>query len=119
MDPLLNSKFVAVRIPHCFLRKPLREYTCVRYSTFKKERYVKNCSRWKFKHRYSGPVGAPTRAWRGKRGGELWVVSKADGSKIAGIPLETPLVSDGMIAFKDRIYISLMNGNVICLKNSQ
>ena len=58
-------------------------------------------------------------AWRGERGGELWVVSKANGSKIAGLALETPPVFDGMIAFKDRIYISLMNGKVICLKSSK
>jgi outer membrane protein assembly factor BamB len=53
-------------------------------------------------------------AWRGRRGGLLWAVSTKDGSRLASVNLEAPPVFDGMIAADNKLFLSLMNGKVIC-----
>ena len=55
-----------------------------------------------------------TEAWRGRRGGSLWVVSTKDGSRRASFDLEAPPVFDGMIAADNKLYLSLMNGQIVC-----
>jgi len=55
-----------------------------------------------------------TEAWRGRRGGSLWAVSTEDGSRLAAIDLEAPPVFDGMIAAGDKLFLSLMNGRIVC-----
>jgi len=55
-----------------------------------------------------------TEAWKGHRGGSLWAVSVADGSRLASIDLEAPPVFDGMIAAENKLFLSLMNGQVLC-----
>jgi len=55
-----------------------------------------------------------TAAWRGQRGGTLWAVSLADGSCLSTIDLEAPPVFDGMIAADNKLFLSLMNGRVLC-----
>ncbi len=55
-----------------------------------------------------------TEAWRGRRGGSLWAVSTEDGSRVASIDLEAPPVFDGMIAAGNKLFLSLMNGRIIC-----
>jgi len=55
-----------------------------------------------------------TQAWKGHRGGSLWAVSLADGSRLASIDLEAPPVFDGMIAAEGKLFLSLMNGQVLC-----
>jgi outer membrane protein assembly factor BamB len=53
-------------------------------------------------------------AWKGHRGGSLWAVSLVDGSRLASIDLEAPPVFDGMIAADNKLFLSLMNGQVLC-----
>ena len=55
-----------------------------------------------------------TAAWRGQRGGLLWAVSLADGSCLSTIDLDAPPVFDGMIAADGQLFLSLMNGEVLC-----
>jgi hypothetical protein len=72
-----------------------------------------------YKHDVRRKLSAQAAAWRGERGGKLWVVSKTDGSRISGLDLETAPVFDGMIAAEGRLYVSLMNGKVVCLKGQE
>jgi len=55
-----------------------------------------------------------TEAFRGRNGGSLWAVSTRDGSRLDCVDLEAPPVFDGMIAADNKIFLSLMNGKVIC-----
>lgn len=55
-----------------------------------------------------------TEAWKGHRGGSLWAVSLVDGSRLASVDLEAPAVFDGMIAADNKLFLSLMNGQVLC-----
>jgi hypothetical protein len=57
----------------------------------------------------------PWGAAEGRKGGLLWAVSALDGSKTAEYKLEAPPVFDGMIAVKGRLYISGVDGKIICL----
>lgn len=56
----------------------------------------------------------PHAAYEGRKGGMIWIVSAQDGSKIATYDLDSPAVWDGMAAAKEQLYISTMDGNVIC-----
>ena len=53
-------------------------------------------------------------AWKGRRGGTLWVVSLEDGSRLASVELEAPPIFDGMIAAGSKLFLSLINGQVVC-----
>jgi hypothetical protein len=53
-------------------------------------------------------------AWRGTLGGLLWVVSAADGRKLAEYKLEAVPVWDGMSVAGGRLLMSLKNGTVVC-----
>jgi len=55
-----------------------------------------------------------TEALKGRSGGSLWAVSTKDGSRLACIDLEAPPVFDGMIAADNRLFLSLVNGKVVC-----
>ncbi len=54
-------------------------------------------------------------AFEGRKGGVLCVVSAADGKTLAEYKLDQPPVFDGMSAAGGRLFISLKNGNVICM----
>jgi hypothetical protein len=54
-------------------------------------------------------------AFRGGKGGILWVVSAKDGAKLSERKLEASPVNDGMAAAQGRVYLSLRNGKLICL----
>jgi len=54
-------------------------------------------------------------ALRGDAGALLWVVSADDGTRLAEYPLASPPVMDGMVAAGGRLYVSLVNGTVVCL----
>ena len=56
----------------------------------------------------------PHAAVEGRRGGELWVVSR-DGKKLAEQKLDSPPVFDGMIAASGRVYVSTRDGRVVCI----
>jgi len=50
----------------------------------------------------------------GEKGALLWAVSAADGEKLAGYPLDSLPVWDGMAAAGGRLYLSTADGNVLC-----
>ena len=53
--------------------------------------------------------------WYGKNGGVLEILSKKDGKVIQKVKLESPPKWDSMIVAYDKIYMTLMNGKIICL----
>jgi len=54
-------------------------------------------------------------AFEGRKGGLLCIVSAADGKTLAEYKLEQPPVFDGMSAAGGKVFVSLKNGNVICM----
>ncbi|MBN2291968.1 MAG: PQQ-like beta-propeller repeat protein, partial [Pirellulales bacterium] len=57
----------------------------------------------------------PYAAFENRKGARLVAVSPSDGKKIAETKLESSPVFDGMIAAHGRLFISLENGNLVCL----
>ena len=57
---------------------------------------------------------AQDEAWRGMKGGLLWVVSAEDGKKLAEYKLESIPVFDGMAAAGGRLFLSMKDGSVVC-----
>jgi outer membrane protein assembly factor BamB len=53
-------------------------------------------------------------ALEGKKGALLWVVSTADGKKLAEHKLDSPPVFDGMAASNGRLYLATKDGKVLC-----
>ena len=62
-------------------------------------------------------VGAsdPWAAFEGRKGGVLRAVSVGDGGKLAEYPLDSPPVHDGLVAAGGRLYLSALDGHVVCL----
>ena len=58
-------------------------------------------------------------ALAGAEGGLLWAVSAADGQALAQYKLEAPPVFDGMAASAGRLFVSLQNGRILCLKGRE
>jgi len=58
---------------------------------------------------------AQSDALDGAQGALLWVISAEDGTRRAQYRLESPPVFDGMIAADGRLYISTMDGRLICM----
>jgi len=54
-------------------------------------------------------------AWLGKQGALLWAVSADEGRKLAEYKLDALPVWDGMAVANGRLYISMNNGQVLCL----
>jgi hypothetical protein len=52
---------------------------------------------------------------RGKQGALLWAVSAESGRILAHYQLDSLPVFDGMSAADGKLYLSLMNGNVVCM----
>jgi hypothetical protein len=57
----------------------------------------------------------PWAIFEGRKGGVLWVASAADGSKVAEYPLSAPPVDDGLAAAYGCLYISTVDGKLLCL----
>jgi len=57
----------------------------------------------------------PMAAFEGRKGGLLWAISPADGTKRSTCALEAPPVFDGIIAARDRLFASLQGGKLLCL----
>jgi outer membrane protein assembly factor BamB len=57
----------------------------------------------------------PWSAIDGRKGGILCAISTADGKKLAEYPLKSPPVFDGIAAANGRLYISTIDGSVVCL----
>lgn len=52
----------------------------------------------------------------GKVGGVLWMASDTDGSKLTEFDLASPPIFDGMIAANGGLYITNMDGSIVCLR---
>jgi hypothetical protein len=57
----------------------------------------------------------PYGAWEGRKGGVLAAFAAHDGKKLAELQLPSPPVWDGMAATGGCLYLSMMNGQVLCL----
>lgn len=53
-------------------------------------------------------------AWRGEHGGMLWAMSARTGEKLAEHKTDTIPVSDGMSLAEGRVFISMIDGSVVC-----
>ncbi|MHC4556144.1 MAG: outer membrane protein assembly factor BamB family protein [Planctomycetota bacterium] len=53
--------------------------------------------------------------WLGKQGALLWVVSADTGKKLSEYKIPAIPVWDGMIAAKERLYVSLKDGTILCM----
>ena len=51
----------------------------------------------------------------GKKGAALWVISARDGKKQAEVALGSPPVFDGMAAAGGRLYVTTLDGKMLCL----
>jgi hypothetical protein len=56
----------------------------------------------------------PYGAFEGRKGGLLWAVSTADGTRIAEYQLRSPPVFDGLIAADQRLFLTTLDGCVLC-----
>ena len=54
-------------------------------------------------------------AFEGRKGGLLMAVSKADGSRRSAYRMPSAPVFDGMIAAGGQVYVSTVDGKVVCL----
>jgi outer membrane protein assembly factor BamB len=61
----------------------------------------------------------PTAALEGRDGARLAAVSTADGTELASCPLDVPPVFDGLIATDGRLFVSLEDGSLACLRESR
>jgi len=59
---------------------------------------------------------AQEEAWRGKHGGLIWAVSAENGEKLAEYKIDSVPVSDGMSVAEGKVFISLIDGSVVCFK---
>ncbi len=58
----------------------------------------------------------PHGAWEGRRGGVLAAYATSDGEKLAEHKLPSPPVWDGMAAVEGCLYLSLLDGKIVCLR---
>ncbi|NOZ19646.1 MAG: PQQ-binding-like beta-propeller repeat protein [Planctomycetes bacterium] len=58
-------------------------------------------------------------AFEGRKGVFLWAICKTDGKKLAEQKLDSMPVFDGMIAGGGRLYLSTVDGKVMCLGSKQ
>jgi len=58
-------------------------------------------------------------AYEGHKGGLLWAISAADGSRTAEYRLESPPVWDGLAVAAGRLYISTAAGQVLCMAGAE
>jgi len=65
-----------------------------------------------------GELKEQSNALDGAQGAFLWAVSAEDGTRRAQYRLESPPVFDGMIAADGRLYISTIDGRLICMGKS-
>jgi hypothetical protein len=61
------------------------------------------------------PADDPLAAFEGRRGGLLWTFSAENGKKLTELPLDSPPVFDGLTAAAEHLFLSTIDGQVICL----
>jgi outer membrane protein assembly factor BamB len=59
---------------------------------------------------------AQDEAWRGKHGALLWAVSAENGDKLAEYKIDSVPVSDGMSLAEGKVFISSIDGSVVCFE---
>ena len=57
-----------------------------------------------------------TETFAGAKGGLLCALNKRDGAKLMEMKLPSIPVFDGLIAANSRLYVSMKNGAVVCMK---
>jgi outer membrane protein assembly factor BamB len=57
----------------------------------------------------------PYAAFEARKGAQIVAVSARDGKKLSETPLEYPPVFDGMIAADGHLFVSLLDGSLVCL----
>ena len=57
----------------------------------------------------------PWAAFEGRKGGVLEVCSKDNGEKLAEYRLDSPPVLDGMAAARGRLFVTTVDGRVVCM----
>jgi outer membrane protein assembly factor BamB len=62
------------------------------------------------------PLADALASLEGKKGSILWVMKKSDGTKLHSVRLKSAPVFDGMIAANGHLYISTLDGGVVCLE---
>ena len=60
-------------------------------------------------------LAAQVEALEGRKGGQLLAISTADGKKLAAVELGAAPTFDGMAAAKGRLYLTTLDGKVLCL----
>jgi outer membrane protein assembly factor BamB len=58
----------------------------------------------------------PCAAFEGRLGATVWALDKKTGTKLSELPLPSPPVFDGLIAANGNLYISTVDGKVLCLR---
>jgi hypothetical protein len=56
----------------------------------------------------------PYGAFEGRKGGLLWAVSTTDGKRLAQYQLDAAVVFDGLIAARERLFLTTTDGCVSC-----
>ncbi len=62
------------------------------------------------------PEDDPHASYEGRLGGSLWICQENDGTHVAEVPLEAPPVWDGMAAAGRKLFVSLTDGSIVCLR---
>jgi len=61
------------------------------------------------------PKDDPWAALEGRKGADLWAFSAGDGQKLAETKIPSPPVLDGLIAAEGRLYLTTLDGHLMCL----
>ncbi|MFO8011677.1 MAG: PQQ-binding-like beta-propeller repeat protein [Phycisphaerae bacterium] len=61
----------------------------------------------------------PWAAFEGRLGGRLWVVSTSDGTALGKTELDAPPTWDGMAAADGRLYMTTVDGHLVCLTGGE
>ena len=56
----------------------------------------------------------PLAALEARKGAALWAVCPGDGTKLAELPLQAPPVFDGLAAANERLYMTGLDGRLLC-----
>jgi len=54
-------------------------------------------------------------SWQGRQGGQLWIVDKTNGEKLAEVPLPAPPVHDGLAVAGGRLFLTTLAATVLSL----
>lgn len=58
----------------------------------------------------------PMASFEGRKGGQLWLFSKTKGEKLGEYKLHSPPVLDGMAVAHGKLFLSLKDGTIMCMR---